>query len=124
LVRGGALARRSPIAPCARHYQPLAAILGFAVLAAGFAPAVPIAFSAAASRDPAATGILVGRVATVGEEGSVAGPIAIGGRAQATSLRVALGLVVVPAPPTAAAADSTASSTAQVLPRQAKGGAR
>jgi MFS family permease len=36
----------------------------------------------------------VGRVATLGYVGSVAGPIAIGWLAEATSLRTALGLVV------------------------------
>jgi len=36
----------------------------------------------------------VGRVATVGYVGSVAGPIAIGWLAEATSLRTSLGLVV------------------------------
>ena len=44
--------------------------------------------------DPRATGRLVGRVATVGYVGSVAGPIAIGWLAEATSLRASLGLVV------------------------------
>ena len=56
---------------------------------------MPIAFRAAAELDPAATGRLVGRIATAGYVGSVAGPIAIGWLAQATSLRAALGLVVV-----------------------------
>jgi hypothetical protein len=37
----------------------------------------------------------VGRVATVGYVGSVAGPIMIGWLAEATSLRASLGLVVV-----------------------------
>ena len=44
--------------------------------------------------DPRATGRLVGRVATLGYVGSVAGPIMIGWLAEATSLRLALGLVV------------------------------
>ena len=37
----------------------------------------------------------MGRVATLGYVGSVAGPITIGWLAEATSLRTALGLVVV-----------------------------
>ena len=55
---------------------------------------VPIAFSAAGDLDPRATGRLVGRVATIGYVGSVAGPIMIGWLAEATSLRTALTLVV------------------------------
>ena len=47
-----------------------------------------------ARSDPRATGRLVGRVATVGYVGTVAGPIAIGWLAEATSLRTSLGLVV------------------------------
>jgi hypothetical protein len=51
----------------------------------------------------------VGRVATLGYVGSVAGPIMIGWLAEATSLRTALGLVVLLAlaiAATAQAADS------------------
>jgi cyanate permease len=55
---------------------------------------VPIAFSAAGDLDARATGRLVGRVATIGYVGSVAGPIMIGWFADGTSLRTALGLVV------------------------------
>ena len=56
---------------------------------------MPITFSAAGDLDARATGRLVGRVATLGYVGSVAGPIMIGWLAEATSLRLALGLVVV-----------------------------
>ena len=75
-------------------HEPAAAIAGFALLGLGLAPVVPIAFSAAGDLDPRATGRLVGRVATLGYVGSVAGPITIGWLAEATSLRAALGLVV------------------------------
>jgi cyanate permease len=57
--------------------------------------------------DPRATGSLVGRVATVGYVGSVAGPIAIGWLAEATSLRTSLGLVVLLALVITAAARTT-----------------
>jgi MFS family permease len=75
-------------------HTPAAGIAGFALLGLGLAPVVPIAFSAAGDLDPRATGRLVGRVATLGYVGSVAGPIMIGWLAEATSLRVALCLVV------------------------------
>ena len=76
-------------------HEPAAAIAGFALLGLGLAPVVPITFSAAGDLDARATGRLVGRVATLGYVGSVAGPIMIGWLAEATSLRLALGLVVV-----------------------------
>ena len=76
-------------------HEPAAAIAGFALLGLGLAAVVPIAFAAAGEIDPRATGRLVGRVATVGYVGSVAGPIAIGWLAEGTSLRTALSLVVV-----------------------------
>ena len=69
------------------------------MLGLGLAPVVPIAFSAAGNLDPRATGRLVGRVATIGYVGSVAGPIMIGWLAEATSLRTSLGRVVVLALP-------------------------
>ena len=71
---------------------------------------VPIAFSAAGDLDPRATGRLVGRVATLGYVGSVAGPIMIGWLAEATSLRTALGLVVVLALVIAVSARASATS--------------
>jgi cyanate permease len=95
LVRTGSLVAACGLALGLIVHEPLAAILGFALLGLGLAAVVPIAFSAAGDIDPRATGVLVGRVATVGYVGSVAGPIAIGWLAEATSLRSALFLVVV-----------------------------
>ena len=94
LVRTGSLIAAGGLGLGLLIHEPAAAIAGFALLGLGLAAVVPIAFAAAGEIDPRATGRLVGRVATVGYVGSVAGPIAIGWLAEATSLRTALGLVV------------------------------
>jgi len=94
LVRGGSLIAAAGLGLGLLIHEPAAGIIGFALLGLGLAPVVPIAFSAAGGLDPRATGRLVGRVATIGYVGSVAGPIMIGWLAEATSLRTALGLVV------------------------------
>jgi MFS family permease len=107
LVRAGSLVAAGGMALGLIVHEPVAAIAGFALLGLGLAAVVPIAFSAAGEIDPRATGRLVGRVATVGYVGSVAGPIAIGWLAEATSLRTSLGLVVLLALVIAAAAPST-----------------
>jgi MFS family permease len=94
LVRGGSLIAAAGLGLGLLAHDPAAGIAGFALLGLGLAPVVPIAFSAAGDLDPRATGRLVGRVATLGYVGSVAGPIMIGWLAEATSLRTSLGLVV------------------------------
>ncbi len=94
LVRGGSLIAAAGLGSALLIHEPAAGIAGFALLGLGLAPVVPIAFSAAGDLDPRATGRLVGRVATTGYVGSVAGPIMIGWLAEATSLRLSLGLVV------------------------------
>ena len=94
LVRGGALIAAIGLGLALLIHEPAAAIAGFVLLGLGLAPAVPIAFSAAGDLEPRATGRVVGRLATLGYVGSVAGPIAIGWLAEATSLRASLGLVV------------------------------
>jgi MFS family permease len=95
LVRGGSLVAAAGLGAALVIHEPWAGLAGFALLGLGLAPVVPIAFSAAGDLDPRATGRLVGRVATIGYVGSVAGPIMIGWLAEATSLRTALVLVVV-----------------------------
>lgn len=94
LVRGGSLIAAAGLGAALLIHEPAAGIAGFALLGLGLAPVVPIAFSAAGDLDARATGRLVGRVATLGYVGSVAGPIMIGWLAEATSLRAALCLVV------------------------------
>jgi MFS family permease len=108
LVRAGSLLAAAGLLVGLVVHEPAAAIAAFALVGAGLAPIVPIAFSAAGHLDPNATGRLVGRVATVGYVGSVAGPIMIGWAAEAVGLRTALGLVVVLATAVAASARAVA----------------
>ena len=104
LVRASGLLAACGLAVALLVDEPGAAIAGFALLGAGLAPIVPIAFSAAGAVSRQATGRNVGRVATIGYAGSVTGPIVIGWLSQATSLRLALSLTAVLALVTAAAA--------------------
>jgi len=117
LVRGGSLVAAAGLGLGLLVHEPAAAIAGFALLGLGLAPVVPIAFSAAGDLDPRATGRLVGRVATLGYVGSVAGPITIGWLAEATSLRTALVLVVVLALVIAVSAGSCDPSRASARAR-------
>jgi MFS family permease len=110
LVRGGSLIAAGGLGLALVVHEPAAAIAGFALLGLGLAPVVPIAFSAAGDLDPRATGRLVGRVATLGYVGSVAGPIMIGWLAEATSLRTSLGLVVLLSLAIAVSARASATS--------------
>jgi MFS family permease len=117
LVRGGSLVAAGGLGLGLLIHEPTAAILGFALLGLGLAAVVPIAFAAAGEIDPRATGRLVGRVATVGYVGSVAGPIAIGWLAEATSLRAALGLVVLLSLVIAASARAASPRASSAVPR-------
>jgi MFS family permease len=110
LVRGGSLIAATGLGIALLVHEPAAGIAGFALLGLGLAPVVPIAFSAAGDLDPRATGRLVGRVATIGYVGSVAGPIMIGWLAEATSLRTSLGLVVLLSLAIAVSARASATS--------------
>jgi MFS family permease len=110
LVRGGSLIAAAGLGLALLVHEPAAAIAGFALLGLGLAPVVPIAFSAAGDLDARATGRLVGRVATLGYVGSVAGPIMIGWLAEASSLRASLGLVVLLALLIAVSAGASATS--------------
>jgi MFS family permease len=92
LVRGGTLLAAAGLLLGLAVHRPAAAIAGFTLLGAGLAPVAPIAFSAAGAADPQATGRNIGRVASIGYVGSVSGPIVIGWLAEATSLRLALGI--------------------------------
>jgi predicted MFS family arabinose efflux permease len=58
--------------------QPAAAIAGFAVIGLGVAAIVPLAWSAAARRQPGAPGRAIASVATLGYLGFLAGPVLIG----------------------------------------------
>ena len=91
-------------------HHPAAAIAGFALLGVGLAPVVPIAFSAAGNTGLGPTGVILGRVVTMGYLGSIVGPILIGGVAHVTGLRAALVLLVALALVITAAAGSLSSA--------------
>ncbi len=71
------------------------AILGFALVGAGFSVVFPLTLSAAGRASKLAPGTAIAAVATCGYVGSFAGPPLIGFAADAISLRIALGFVVV-----------------------------
>jgi len=95
LVRAGSLIAACGLGLGLMIHRPVAGIVGFALLGAGFAPVVPIAFSAAGNTGLGPTGVILGRVVTMGYLGSILGPILIGGLAHLTGLRAALVAIVV-----------------------------
>jgi hypothetical protein len=70
-----------------------AAIAGFAAFGLGLAGVVPTLFRASADEPGVATGPALAAVSSLGYLGFLAGPPLIGGVAQATSLRLACGLL-------------------------------
>jgi MFS family permease len=69
-------------------------LLGFAAVGAGLSIVVPLAFSAAGNVPALPSGAGIAGVATIGYAGFLAGPPAIGLLAEATTLRVAMLLVL------------------------------
>jgi fucose permease len=110
LVRAGSLVAASGLGLGLMINDPAAAIAGFALLGLGLAPVVPIAFSAAGNTGLGPTGVILGRVVTMGYLGSIVGPILIGGVAHLTGLRGALVLLVVLALVITVAAGSLSSA--------------
>lgn len=74
---------------------PAGAVLGFAITGFGLANLAPVLFGAAARTPGQPPSTAIAAVATMGYTGFLAGPPLIGFAAEATSLAVALGLVVV-----------------------------
>jgi hypothetical protein len=70
------------------------AIAGFALVGLGLANLVPVFFGAAGRIRGQAPGAAIAALASIGYSGFVVGPPCIGIVADATSLRVALGLMV------------------------------
>jgi MFS family permease len=87
LVRvGGITAVAGVLVVCVAPSAPVA-IAAFAVVGLAICPAIPLAFTAAASHDKTASGVAVARVNVFNYAGFVLGAPLIGGIAQATSLR-------------------------------------
>jgi len=95
LVRAGSLVAAFGLGLGLMVHEPAAGIVGFALLGLGFGPVVPIAFSAAGNTGLGPTGVILGRVVTMGYIGSIVGPIVIGGVAHVVGLHAALFLLVV-----------------------------
>lgn len=93
IVSGGGLLATGGLVAAAVTATPAVALAGFAVTGVGLAAVVPVAFSAAGSVPGISEGEGVAAVATLGYAGFLAGPPLIGLIADATSLRLSLGLV-------------------------------
>jgi MFS family permease len=74
--------------------HPVAGVIGFGCLGAGLSCVAPQVFSAAGHRNPHRPAQAIARVASIGWVGFFAGPVLIGGAAEAVSLPVALAVPV------------------------------
>jgi predicted MFS family arabinose efflux permease len=90
LVRGCGLLAAAGLATGLLVGAPAAGILGFGCLGAGLSCIAPQVFSAAGSRNPAAAGQAIARVAGLGFLGFVVGPVLIGFTARLAGLPHAL----------------------------------
>jgi MFS family permease len=110
VVRAGGLVAAAGLGIGLAVHEPAAAVAAFALLGAGFAPVVPIAFSAAGNTGLGSTGVILGRVVTTAYIGSIVGPVVIGGLAQVVGLRAALSVPVALAVVIAALAGNVSSA--------------
>lgn len=94
LVRAGGVAASVGLLLAILLPQAAPVLLGFAAVGAGLSIVVPLAFSAAGNVPNLSAGVGIAGVATIGYAGFLAGPPAIGLVAEATSLRVAMLLVL------------------------------
>jgi MFS family permease len=94
LVRIGGVIAAAAAAAVALAPGSAFALLAFAALGLGICPAIPLAFSAAASHDKTSSGIAVARVNVFNYVGFVVGAPLIGGIAQGVSLRWAFTALV------------------------------
>ncbi len=94
IVRAGGLIASVGLALGLLVNTPLAVMLGFGAVGLGLSGIFPLGFSAAADRPGISRGRAVAAIATMGYTGFLAGPPLLGWVAEATSLRLALGIVV------------------------------
>jgi MFS family permease len=94
LVRIGGIVAVVAAAAVALAPSPALALVAFGVLGLGICPAIPLAFSAAASHDKLASGVAVARVNVFNYAGFVLGAPLIGGIAETASLRWAFAALV------------------------------
>jgi hypothetical protein len=110
VVRGGALLATAGLGAALLVAEPAAGVAGFACLGAGVAVVVPVVFRAAGTGHGVAAGTALAAVTTTGYTGFLVGPPIIGAIASATSLPVALCLVLVATTTAAALAPTVASA--------------
>lgn len=94
LVRGGGVLASVGIALLIAIPHLLTVFIGFAMIGMGIAVAIPLAFSAAGKLPNISPGRGVAGVATIGYAAFLVGPPIIGFIAEATSLRVGFGVVL------------------------------
>lgn len=95
LVRGGTMLAAAGLCLALLWPEPAVVLVGFACLGAGLSCIMPIAFGAAARMQGYKHGAVLAAVTAGGYAGMLAGPPLIGSLADAFTLRVALGLLVV-----------------------------
>ena len=95
LVRAGGIVAAAGLGAALLAGDTLAAVAGFALLGAGLAVVVPVVFRAASAIPGVPPGTGLAAVSTMGYLGFLAGPPLIGSLAAATTLPLALGLLVV-----------------------------
>ena len=94
LVRTGGIVAVVAAVCIAIAPSPAFAIAAFALLGLGICPAIPLAFTAAASHDKTSSGLAVARVNVFNYVGFVIGAPLIGGVAEGASLRWAFAVLV------------------------------
>ena len=109
IVRGGALIATVGLGAALLNGETVPGIIGFACLGAGVAVVVPTVFRAAGTGHGVPPGTALAAVTTTGYTGFLVGPPIIGVIAGATSLPVALCLVLVATATAAALAPTVAS---------------
>lgn len=94
LVRAGGMCAAGGLLLAILLPQAAPVLLGFAAVGAGLSIVVPLTFSTAGNVPGLPSGVGIAGVATIGYAGFLAGPPAIGLLAEATTLRVAMLLVL------------------------------
>ncbi len=94
LVRGCGLLAAGGLGTALLLSHPVAGVIGFGCLGAGLSCVAPQVFSAAGHRNPRRPAQAIARVASIGWLGFFAGPVLIGGAAEAFGLSAALAIPV------------------------------
>lgn len=94
LVRASGLLAAAGLGAALLASHPVAGVIGFGCLGAGLSCVAPQVFSAAGHRNPHRPAQAIARVASIGWLGFFAGPVVIGGAAEAVGLPAALGVPV------------------------------